>query len=75
MPQGSNFDPGKILACMMQREKRHSPTEPSVAVGTAQVAVQDAVAKIEDRPLHAVLANRYSNSQMAVPTPRYVAGS
>ena len=71
---GTNFDPEKILACMMQREKPGGHTERSVAVGTIEVAVWDAVAKIEDRPLHAVLAGRYSAGKLAAKVPCYVGG-
>src|SRR6187399_1221533 len=43
---GDNFDPEKILAAMMQREKPGGHTERSVAIGTIEVACWDAVAKI-----------------------------
>ncbi|HYC49079.1 MAG TPA: enolase C-terminal domain-like protein [Burkholderiales bacterium] len=56
---GANLDPAKILACMMQREKPGGHTERSIAIGTIEVACWDAVAKIEDKPLHRVLAERY----------------
>ena len=72
--KGSNFDPAKILACMMQREKPGGHTERSVAVGTIEVAVWDAVAKIEDRPLHAVLAERYNEGKVPAAVPCYVGG-
>ena len=72
--KGSNFDPAKVLACMMQREKPGGHTERSVAVGTIEVAVWDAVAKIEDRPLHAVLADRYNEGKVPEAVPCYVGG-
>jgi len=72
--KGSNFDAAKILACMMQREKPGGHTERSVAVGTIEVAVWDAVAKIEDRPLHAVLADRYNDGKVPEAVPCYVGG-
>jgi D(-)-tartrate dehydratase len=71
---GSNFDPAKILACMMQREKPGGHTERSVAVGTIEVAVWDAVAKIEDKPLHLVLAERFNAGKVAEKVPCYVGG-
>jgi hypothetical protein len=40
---GDNFDPAKILACMMQREKAGGHSERSIAIGTIEVAVWDAV--------------------------------
>src|SRR5258708_15204314 len=36
---GTNFDPEKILAAMMQREKSGGHSERSVAIGTIEVAV------------------------------------
>src|SRR5688572_730920 len=53
------LDPEKALACMMQREKPGGHTERSVAIGTIEVALWDAVAKIADKPLHRVLAERH----------------
>src|SRR5688572_2345679 len=43
---GNNIDPAKVLACMMQREKAGGHTERSVAIGTIETALWDAVAKI-----------------------------
>ena len=71
---GGNFDPAKILACMMQREKPGGHTERSVAVGTIEVAVWDAVAKIEDKPLHVVLAERFNAGKVPDKVPCYVGG-
>ena len=39
-----NFDPSKILAAMMQREKSGGHSERSIAIGTIEVAIWDAVA-------------------------------
>src|SRR5215470_8587851 len=36
---GTNLDPEKILACMMQREKAGGHSERSIAIGTLEVAV------------------------------------
>jgi L-alanine-DL-glutamate epimerase-like enolase superfamily enzyme len=71
---GDNLDPEKILSCMMQREKSGGHTERSISVGTIEVAVWDAVAKIDDRPLYAVLADRYNNGQVLTEIPCYVGG-
>ena len=49
---GDNLDPEKILAVMMRNEKSGGHSERSVGIGTIEVAVWDAVAKIEDKPLH-----------------------
>ena len=71
---GSNFAPEKFLACMMQREKPGGHTERSVAVGTIEVALWDAVAKIEDKPLHTVLAERFNHGISVRQVSCYVGG-
>lgn len=71
---GDNLDPEKILACMMQREKPGGHTERSVAIGTIEVAVWDAVAKIAGKPLHRILADRYSGGRSPEKVPCYVGG-
>jgi L-alanine-DL-glutamate epimerase-like enolase superfamily enzyme len=71
---GTNLDPERVLACMMQREKPGGHTERSVAIGTLEVAVWDAVAKIEGRPLHATLAARYSRDRTLDRVRCYVGG-
>ena len=48
--EGTNLDPHKIWACMMTNEKPGGHGERSVAVGTIDMAVWDAVAKIENKP-------------------------
>jgi L-alanine-DL-glutamate epimerase-like enolase superfamily enzyme len=60
-----NFDPRKILAVMMQREKSGGHSERSIAIGTIEVAVWDAVAKIAGKPLHRLLAERYNGGKAA----------
>jgi L-alanine-DL-glutamate epimerase-like enolase superfamily enzyme len=72
--RGDNLDPAKILAAMMQREKPGGHTERSVAIGTIEVAVWDAVAKIEGKPLHRTLADRYNGGKAVGKVPCYVGG-
>src|SRR5689334_2195297 len=55
-----NIDPAKVWAAMMQNEKPGGHGERSVAVGTIDMAVWDAVAKIEQKPLFRLLAERYN---------------
>ena len=69
-----NFDPGKILAVMMQREKSGGHSERSIAIGTIEVAVWDAIAKIAGKPLHRVLADRYNAGRIATKMFCYVGG-
>lgn len=56
---GANLDPHCIWQIMMSNEKPGGHGERSVAVGTLDMALWDAVAKIEDKPLYRVLAERY----------------
>lgn len=55
---GTNLDAHKIWASMMQNEKPGGHGERSVAVGTIDMAVWDAIAKIEGKPLFRILAER-----------------
>lgn len=71
---GDNLDPEKILACMLQREKAGGDAERSIAIGTIEVAVWDAVAKIADKPLHRLLAERYNGGKAADKIFCYVGG-
>lgn len=54
--EGNNLDPHRIWAAMMTNEKPGGHGERSVAVGTIDMAVWDAVAKIEEKPLFRLLA-------------------
>ncbi|WP_315783079.1 mandelate racemase/muconate lactonizing enzyme family protein [Bradyrhizobium sp. SZCCHNPS1003] len=54
-----NIDPDKAWAAMMINEKPGGHGERSVAVGTLDMAIWDAVAKIADKPLFRLLAERH----------------
>ncbi|MDE2517220.1 MAG: mandelate racemase/muconate lactonizing enzyme family protein [Rhodospirillales bacterium] len=56
---GDNLDPDRIWAAMMTNEKPGGHGERSVAVGTIDMAVWDAVAKIAGKPLFRLLAERH----------------
>ena len=71
---GENLDPSKIVACMMQREKAGGHSERSIAIGTIEVALWDAVAKVERKPLHRVLAERFNGGKIADRVFCYVGG-
>lgn len=58
---GENLDPHRIWNTAMVNEKPGGHGERSVAVGTLDMAVWDAVAKIEGRPLFELLAERYGD--------------
>jgi D(-)-tartrate dehydratase len=55
---GDNLDPSKVWAAMMANEKPGGHGERSVAVGTIDMAVWDAVAKIAGKPLFRLLAEQ-----------------
>jgi L-alanine-DL-glutamate epimerase-like enolase superfamily enzyme len=54
-----NFDPDRVWATMMTNEKPGGHGDRSVAVGTIDMAVWDAVAKIAGKPLFRLLAERH----------------
>jgi L-alanine-DL-glutamate epimerase-like enolase superfamily enzyme len=56
---GTNLDPHRIWAAMMTNEKPGGHGERSVAVGTIDMAVWDATAKIAGKPLFRLLAERH----------------
>jgi L-alanine-DL-glutamate epimerase-like enolase superfamily enzyme len=56
---GDNLDPDRIWQTLMRNEKPGGHGERSVAVGTIDMAVWDAVAKIAGQPLFRLLAERY----------------
>jgi L-alanine-DL-glutamate epimerase-like enolase superfamily enzyme len=58
-PDGSNFDPRRMWQIMLADEKPGGHGERSTAVGTLDMAIWDAVAKIDEQPLHRLLAERY----------------
>ena len=60
---GDNFDPHKIWAAMFRNEKPGGHGERSVAIGTIDMAVWDAVAKIAAQPLFRLLAERYCDGR------------
>ena len=71
---GANLDPHRIWDALMTGEKPGGHGERSVAVGTIDMAVWDAVAKIEERPLYLVLADRYRDGQADKRVFVYAAG-
>ncbi|WP_043499840.1 mandelate racemase/muconate lactonizing enzyme family protein [Georgenia sp. SUBG003] len=60
---GDNLDPAAVWRTMMTNEKPGGHGERSVAVGTIDMAVWDAVAKIEEKPLFQLLADRYGDGR------------
>lgn len=69
-----NLDPDSIWNCMMSNEKPGGHGERSVAVGTIDMAVWDAVAKIANKPLFQLLAERYGSGRPGRRVFVYAAG-
>ena len=71
---GDNLDPHRIWACAMTNEKPGGHGERSVAIGVLDMAVWDAVAKIEGKPLYRLLAERYNGGAVDDKVFVYAAG-
>jgi L-alanine-DL-glutamate epimerase-like enolase superfamily enzyme len=71
---GTNLDPHKIWARMMTNEKPGGHGERSVAVGTIDMAVWDAAAKIAEKPLYQLLADQFGDGHANTKVFVYAAG-
>ncbi|TWF77433.1 L-alanine-DL-glutamate epimerase-like enolase superfamily enzyme [Pseudonocardia hierapolitana] len=71
---GDNIDPFRAWDRMMRAEKPGGHGERCVAVGTLDMALWDAAAKIADRPLHAFLTHATGASGPAARVPVYAGG-
>jgi len=71
---GDNLDPHKVWATLMANEKPGGHGERSVAVGVLDMAVWDAVAKIENKPLYRLLGERYRDGEVDDKVFIYAAG-
>ncbi|PHR82270.1 MAG: mandelate racemase [Colwellia sp.] len=70
----ANLDPFNIWETLMKNEKPGGHGERSVAVGTIDMAVWDAVAKIAEKPLYQLLADRYRDGKADKKVWVYAAG-
>src|SRR5438270_2729147 len=66
---GDNLDPHRIWARMFVNEKPGGHGERSVAIGTIDMAVWDAVAKIAGLPLYEYLARHHGQAIGSRPSP------
>jgi L-alanine-DL-glutamate epimerase-like enolase superfamily enzyme len=69
-----NLDPHKAWQHLMENEKPGGHGERSVAIGVLDMALWDAVAKIEGKPLYRLLADRYRNGECDLSVFVYAAG-
>jgi D(-)-tartrate dehydratase len=74
LDEAGQFAPDKFLAVMLHNEKSGGHSERSVGIGTIEVAVWDALAKIVDKPLHVLLAERFNGGTIAKNVFCYVGG-
>jgi L-alanine-DL-glutamate epimerase-like enolase superfamily enzyme len=68
------FDPDAVLAAMMTGEKPGGDMERSVGIGTIEVAIWDAVAKIAEVPAWQLIADRYRGGRTDRNVHCYVGG-
>ena len=73
-PTWDNFDPRAILKAMMFGEKPGGDMERSVGIGTIEIAIWDAMAKIKEKPLHSLIADRYGDGTTPEKMFCYVGG-
>jgi L-alanine-DL-glutamate epimerase-like enolase superfamily enzyme len=71
---GDNLDPDRIWATLMKNEKPGGHGDRSVAVGVLDMALWDAAAKLEDKPLWKLLADRFRNGEADDTAWIYAAG-
>ena len=71
---GDNLDPFKIWNTLMQNEKPGGHGERSVAVGTIDMAIWDAVSKIAEKPLFQLLADYFNGGNADTSVWVYAAG-
>jgi len=71
---GKNLDPVKCWDIMMTNEKPGGHGERSVAVGAVDMALWDIVAKMEDKPLYKLLAERFGDGDSNGTVNVYAAG-
>ncbi|MEY3282525.1 MAG: hypothetical protein RIR86_538 [Acidobacteriota bacterium] len=71
---GANISPVRAWQVMMTNEKPGGHGERAVAVGTVDMALWDLAAKIEEKPLYKLLADRYRGGQADADVYVYAAG-
>lgn len=71
---GAELDPFRAWTVMMTGERPGGHGERCVAVGTLDMALWDAAAKIAGLPLHRFLAGRLGREVSGAPVPAYASG-
>jgi len=73
-PARDNIDPFAISRILMRNEKPGGHGERSVAVALVDIAVWDAVARIEGKPLYRLLSDRFNGGAADTRVSVYAAG-
>jgi L-alanine-DL-glutamate epimerase-like enolase superfamily enzyme len=73
-PDGGNLDPERAWEVVMRDEKPGGHGERSVAVGVLDMALWDLAAKIGEKPLYQVVADRFGDGQADDGVKVYAAG-
>jgi L-alanine-DL-glutamate epimerase-like enolase superfamily enzyme len=71
---GDNLDPFRAWDCMMRDEKPGGHGERCIAVGTLDMAIWDAAAKIAEQPLYRFIGDRLGVPAQTEPVPVYAGG-
>ncbi len=71
---GENLDPERVWQVLMADEKPGGHGERAVAVAALDMAVWDLVAKLEEKPLHRLLAERHGDGEVDERVFVYAAG-
>jgi L-alanine-DL-glutamate epimerase-like enolase superfamily enzyme len=74
LDENGDLDPGRVWAAAMRNEKPGGHGERSVAVGTLDMAVWDATAKLAELPLFQLLADRHGDGHVDRSVFVYAAG-
>lgn len=73
-PESGLLDPARVSRALMKNEKPGGHGERSVAVGVLDIAVWDALAKAEEKPMARLLAERFGDGRPLARVPVYAAG-
>jgi D(-)-tartrate dehydratase len=72
--EGANFDPWRVWSTAMQNEKPGGHGERAVAMSALDMAIFDAMAKIEEKPLCQLAAERFGDGHYDEEVAVYAAG-
>jgi L-alanine-DL-glutamate epimerase-like enolase superfamily enzyme len=71
---GAQFDPAKVLACVMTNEKPGGHGDRAAAAGALELAIWDLNAKVNDEPAYSTIARHFGRRVASRRMPVYAAG-